>query len=280
VLFTLRAIPMQILKYWFLFLVPWRYRFLIWQFARKDVVVRYRGSWLGWGWTIVTPLAMLAIYTLVFQYVFKARWPSSKESTDFDFALNLYAGLLLFNWAAELLNRAPRLILEQPNLVTKVVFPLPVLSWAALVSASFHMVISFGIWLLAATLAGYTPRWEWLGLPFALLSLAPWLLAACWVLSSFGVFLRDLSQLVGLAISGVMFLTPIFYPIQALPIWLQSVALLNPLSGPIEALRQVVILSGEMPWVTLAWLAGSGLVACASGLWLMKRLQNGFSDVL
>jgi len=58
------------------------------------------------------------------------------------------------------------------------------------------------------------------------------------------------------------------------------VALLNPLSGPIEALRQVVILGGEMPWGTLTWLTGSGLVACASGLWLMKRLQNGFSDVL
>lgn len=272
--------PIQMLKYLFLFLVPWRYRFLIWQFARKDVVVRYRGSWLGWGWTIVTPLAMLAIYTLVFQYVFKARWPSSKESTDFDFALNLYAGLLLFNWVAELLNRAPRLILEQPNLVTKVVFPLPTLSWAALVSATFHMGISLVIWLIAATVAGYAPRWEWLGLPIALLSLVPWLLAACWVMSSLGVYFRDLSQLVGLAVSGVMFLTPIFYPIQALPIWLQPVALMNPLSGPIEALRLVVILGGEMPWVSLLWLAGTGLVASVMGLCLMKRLQNGFSDVL
>lgn len=262
------------------FLVPWRYRTLIWQFARKDVVVRYRGSWLGLGWTIVTPLAMLVIYTLVFQHVFKTRWPSAKEGNPLDFALNLYAGLLVFNWVSELLSRAPRLILEQPNLVTKVVFPLPILSWAALVTATFNMAVSLLIWLGAAIFSGYYPNAGWLSLPFILLALAPWLLALCWALSSLGVYLRDLSQLVGLGVSGLMFLTPIFYPIQALPTWLRPVVLLNPLSSPIESLRQVVIGGGAAPWESMAWTTATGFVACILCLWLLQRLQSGFADVM
>lgn len=260
--------------------LPWRFRSLIWQFARKDVLVRYRGSWLGIGWSVVTPLVMLAIYTLVFQHVFKTRWPSAGAGSNLDFALNLYAGLLVFNWVAELLNRAPRLILEQPNLVTKVVFPLPALSWAALVSASFHMAVSLGIWLLASVASGYAPHGGWLALPLVLASLVPWLLALCWILSAVGVYLRDLSQLVGLVVSALMFLTPIFYPVQALPEWIRPVTFFNPLTAPIEALRQVVIVSGDVPWGTLGLTFSTGLMACVLGLWLLQRLQSGFADVL
>lgn len=262
------------------FLLPWRFRALIWQFARKDVLVRYRGSWLGIGWSIITPLAMLAIYTLVFQHVFNTRWPSASQGNNLDFALNLYAGLLVFNWVAELLNRAPRLILEQPNLVTKVVFPLPTLSWSALVSASFHMLVSLLIWLLASLFSGYVPNAGWLALPLILGCLVPWLLALCWILSSVGVYLRDVSQLVGLVVSGLMFLTPIFYPVQALPEWLRPVTFFNPLTAPIEALRQVVIAGGDVPWGTLGMTLSSGMLACVFGLWLLQRLQSGFADVL
>jgi lipopolysaccharide transport system permease protein len=266
-------------NFWMYFL-PWRFRSLIWQFARKDVLVRYRGSWLGIGWSVITPLAMLAIYTLVFQHVFKTRWPTAGSGSNLDFALNLYAGLLVFNWVAELLNRAPRLILEQPNLVTKVVFPLPALSWASMVSASFHMVVSLLIWLVASIASGYWPHWGWLALPLILLCLVPWLLALCWALSSVGVYLRDVSQLVGLVVSALMFLTPIFYPVQALPEWLRPVTFINPLTAPIEALRQVVIAGGEVPWGALGVTLGSGMLACVLGLWLLQRLQSGFADVL
>jgi hypothetical protein len=125
-------------NYWAAYLWPWRYRNLIWQFARREVLTRHRGSWLGMGWSVLTPLVMLLIYTLVFRHVFQARWPSAAEGSNFDFALNLYAGLIVFNWTVELLARAPRLILDQPNLVTKVVFPLPVLAWSALLAAGFQ----------------------------------------------------------------------------------------------------------------------------------------------
>jgi len=142
------------------------------------------------------------------------------------------------------------------------------------------MAVSLSIWLLACILGGYYPHWGWLALPLVLACLAPWLLGLCWVLSAVGVYLRDVSQLVGLVVSALMFLTPIFYPVQALPEWLRPVTFFNPLSAPIEALREVVIAGGDVPWATLAMSLGSGLLVCIFGLWLLQRLQSGFSDVL
>jgi lipopolysaccharide transport system permease protein len=267
-------------NYWAAYLWPWRYRNLIWQFARREVLTRHRGSWLGMGWSVLTPLVMLLIYTLVFRHVFQARWPSAAEGSNFDFALNLYAGLIVFNWTVELLARAPRLILDQPNLVTKVVFPLPVLAWSALLAAGFQTFISTVLWLIACSLGGHAPGTSWMMVPVVLLSFAPWLLGMSWLLCSLGVYLRDLSQLVTLAMSGLMFLSPVFYPTQALPTWLRPVALWNPLTGPIEALRDCV-LNSVMPQ---AWLMASstvaGLLTCVLGLALMERIKGGFADVL
>lgn len=262
------------------YLWPWRWRDLIWQFARREVLARYRGSWLGLSWSVLTPLAMLLIYTLVFKHVFKARWPSAAEASNLDFALNLYAGLIVFNWTAELLSRAPRLILEQPNLVTKVVFPLPVLAWSALLAASFQALVSTLIWLIACALAGHVPGASWGLVPLVLLCFAPWLLGLSWLLSSLGVYLRDLPQMVALGLSGLMFLSPVFYPTQALPEWLQPFALWNPLSTPIEALRDCVLVGVLPQGGLLAAGAGLGLLVCVLGLALMARIQKGFADVL
>ena len=267
-------------NFWLAYLWPWRYRDLIWQFARREVLVRYRGSWLGMGWAVLTPLAMLLIYTLVFKHVFQARWPSSPGSSDLDFALNLYAGLIVFNWAAELLTRAPKLILDQPNLVTKVVFPLPVLAWASLLAAGFQALISTALWLLACWLGGHAPSAWWMLVPMVLIGFAPWLLGMSWLLSSLGVYLRDLSQLVTLAMSGLMFLSPVFYPVQALPDWLRPVAQWNPLTGPIEALRNCALHATAPDARTLVLSTAIGLLACVLGLALMQRIKDGFADVL
>jgi lipopolysaccharide transport system permease protein len=231
-------------------------------------------------WTVAQPLAMLAIYTLVFRNVFQVRWPGTASSGNLDFALNLFAGLLVFQWASELLARAPRLILEQPNLVTKVVFPLPVLAWSALLAASFQLGVSVCIWLLACIWAGHQPTLSWAGSLLALLCLLPWLLGLCWVLCSLGVYLRDLQQVMGLVLSGLIFLSPVFYPSSALPDWLQPVMALNPLSAPIEGLRGLVLHGGAAPWDAMLLTCASGIAASLLGLALMHRIRSGFADVL
>jgi lipopolysaccharide transport system permease protein len=260
-------------------LSPWSHRKLIWQFARKDIVLRYRGSLLGGAWSVVAPLVMLAIYTFVFQFVLHSRWPEGSGGT-LDYALNLYAGLLIFNWFSECLGRAPKLILEQPYLVNKVIFPLHVLGWAAAISAGTQMFVSLGIWIIACLLAGYPLTVYMVLSPLLPILLLPWLLALVWSLSSVGVFLRDLSQVLPIAITGLMFLSPVLYPIKALPSSLQKVAYLNPLSSTIEGLRSLAFSPSDLHlWsITISFVVGVALAYLA--LKLFYRLSPHFSDVL
>ena len=126
----------------------WRNRQLINASAKREVLGRYRGSALGLLWSFFNPLFMLSVYTFVFSEVFKSRWSGGSDSKT-EFALVLFAGLIMFNLFAECINRAPGLILSNVNYVKKVVFPLEILPWVALLSAMFHGLISLGVWLLA-----------------------------------------------------------------------------------------------------------------------------------
>ena len=122
--------------------LPWRHRTLIYQFAKREILGRYRGSILGLGWSFATPLLMLAVYTFVFVGVFKARWPGAESGGGGEFALQIFAGLLAFNFFSEVINRAPRLIVDQPNLVKKVVFPLEILPWVSVLSGILWVKLS------------------------------------------------------------------------------------------------------------------------------------------
>lgn len=263
----------------FEFLWPAKHVTLIWQFARREVLGKYRGSMLGMGWSLLTPLAMLTVYTLVFRHIFKARWPGVDEG-NLSFALNLFAGLIVFNWAAEFINRAPRLVVSQPNLVTKVVFPLQVLAWSALLASLFHALLASVVWLAISLLAGHQVGWSWLALPLIFMALLPVLLGLGWLLSSFGVFFRDLAELTGPVMGMLLFLTPVFFPTSALPQALQPWLHLNPLSIPIEALRAAVLLNTWPNWSHLAWLFLSGLVLSWVGGWIFARSRGGFADVI
>ncbi len=233
------------------FLWPLGQRNLIWQFARREVLGRYRGSVLGVSWSVLTPMAMLAVYTLVFRHIFKAKWPGVEDG-NMSFALNLFAGLLVFNWAAEFLSRAPRLVTEQPNLVTKVVFPLQVLPWSALLSSFFHALVSCAVWLAGCLLFGQGLHVSWLALPLVFLALMPTLLGLGWALSALGVYFKDLGEIVGLVMGMLLFLTPVFFPLSVLPDFLQVWVQLNPLAIPVEALRQLGLV-GVWPNVS-SWL--------------------------
>ena len=258
---------------------PWAHRNLIWQFARREVLGRYRGSVLGVGWTVLTPMAMLAVYTLVFRHIFKAKWPGVEDG-NLSFALNLFAGLLVFNWAAEFLSRAPRLMTDQPNLVTKVVFPLQVLPWSALLSSFFHVMVSCLVWLVGCLLFGQGVHISWLALPLVFLALVPTLLGLGWALSAMGVYFRDLSEIVGLVMGMLLFLTPVFFPLSVLPDFLQAWVQFNPLAIPIEALRDIGLMGVWPHFASLAQLFLMGVLVALFGAWLFERSRKGFADVL
>lgn len=255
------------------------HRSLLWQFVKRDVLARYRGSMLGLAWAVLTPLLMLGVYTFVFREVFKVRWQGGTQLGGLDFALQLYAGLIVFSFMAECINRAPRLVVDQATLVKKVVFPLEILAWIPPLSAFFQLLIGAAVLCFAAALAGSLAPTVLL-LPLVWLPLLPLALAAGWFLAALGVFVRDIGQIVGLAVNLLMFLSPVFYPMEVFPDRWRGWLYLNPLTILIEETRNVVLL-GRLPdplpfsvlLVTALGLAG------LAGLWF-RALRKGFADVL
>ena len=261
------------------YLFPIKHRTLIRQLVRREVLGRYRGSMLGIGWSVLTPLAMLSVYTLVFRHIFKSRWPGMEDG-NLAFALNLFAGLIVFTWAAEFINRAPRLVVEQPNLVTKVVFPLHILPWTAMLSSLFHACLATAVWLAACLATGYSVSVTWLALPLAFLALLPFMLGLGWLLAALGVYFRDIGEITGPVMSMMLFLTPVFFPISVLPAFLQGWLQLNPLTVPIESLRAIILLGQWPDWLDLLWLVVGGTGLLLVGQWVFERARRGFADVL
>ena len=258
----------------------WRNRHLIVQMTRREVVGRYKGSALGLAWSFLTPILMLAVYTFVFSVVFKARWGTDGDESKTQFALVLFVGIIVHGLFAEVLNRAPGLILSNVNYVKKVVFPLDVLPVIAIGAALFHASISLAVLLIAFALFNGYLHWTIIFVPVVLLPLVILTLGVAWIFASLGVFLRDVGQTVGIITTVMLFLAPIFYPVTALPEEVRPLIMANPLTFIIEEARGVVIL-GRMPeWTGLGiYTLAATAVAWAGFAWFQKT-RKGFADVL
>jgi lipopolysaccharide transport system permease protein len=165
-------------------------------------------------------------------------------------------------------------------LVTKVVFPLQVLPWSALMSSFFHVLVSCFVWLAGCLVFGQGIHASWLALPLVFLALAPTLLGLGWVLSSLGVYFRDLAEIVGLFMGMLLFLTPVFFPLSVLPDFLQFWVAFNPLAVPIEALRSIGLVGVWPEFAALLQLFGVGWAIALFGAWLFEKSRKGFADVL
>jgi len=257
-----------------------RYRFLLWRLAMRDVEARYRGSWLGPVWSLLTPLLMLAVYTFVFSVVFKARWGVSAEGGRADFALALFAGLTGFNLFAETVSGAPELIIKYPNFVKRVVFPLEVLPVAQFVSKLIQAGLSFAVFLLAVLLLKGALPWTLLWLPAVLLPLGLLSLGAAFFLAAVGVFVRDIHHVIGLVVQVLLFMSAVFYPVSALPAAWQRVLYVNPLVPILEDLRRISLMGLAPHWpVWLATTVATALIA-AAGLAFFMRVKSTFADVV
>lgn len=257
----------------------WRNRSLTKTLVQREVIGRYRGSVMGIMWSFFNPILMLVIYTFVFSVVFKSTWRGGTGSRA-EFALLLFPGLIVFNFFAECLNRAPSLILSNVNYVKKVVFPLEIFPLISLGSSLFHALISFIVWLIAYIILVGTPHATTLLLPLVMMPLLMLILGLSWILASIGVFLRDVSQFIGILTSILMFLSPIFYPSDSFPENYRVYLLLNPLTPAIESARDVLFW-GKIPNIGHAFLyfITSSLVAWVGFAWFQKT-RKGFADVL
>jgi len=257
----------------------WRNRSLVRASANREVLGRYRGSIMGILWSFFTPLLMLAVYTFVFGEIFKARWSAGSESRT-EFALVLFAGLIVFNLFAECVNRAPGLVLANVNYVKKVVFPLEILPWVTLGTALFHGAVSLCVWLLAHAILFGTLHATTLYLPLILAPFVLFIAGTSWMLASLGVYLRDISQFIGILTTVMMFLSPIFYPATALPESYRHLLYLNPLTPVIEQTRDVLFWGKppDFPMLAIYWIAAA-IIAWLGFAWFQKT-RKGFADVL
>ena len=257
-----------------------KHRYLYWQWLKRDVAGRYRGSLLGLLWPVLQPLTQICVFTLIFYEFMQTRWPAASSSGNaLDYGLNVFAGLAVFNYFAEVLSRAPSAILAQPNLVTKVRFPLALLPAVTVGSAMVHIAVgSVSLLLLAAVFRNIS--WAVLWLPVFLLPLILYGMGMAMLLASLGIYLRDIGQVMPALTNMLMFLTPIFYPVTAVPVYLRPWFEFNPIGWGAQALRSL-LLEATVPSLSVLWLHGAvavTLVLIAN--YLFARLQKGFADVL
>lgn len=262
----------------------WRHRHLIGQFAIREVVGRYQGSYLGILWSFITPLVMLVVYTFVFGMVFKSRWTGAGgadvQQSLAQFAVIMFVGLVSFQLFAESVGRAPTLVVSNPNFVKKVVFPLEILPVTVVIGSLFHAAIGYLLVVIAALVFFGTLPWTVVLLPVVVIPLVLTSLGVTWFLASLGAYLRDVGQVVGIALQVLMFCCPVFYSSAAIPPGFREILTLNPLTPAIESIRGC-LLFGTLPdpW-TLVWLLlGSLLVATLGRAWF-EITRKGFADVI
>ncbi|MEZ0602646.1 ABC transporter permease [Paraburkholderia sp. IW21] len=258
---------------------PFEHRYLLSELIKRDISVRYRGSLMGLLWAVVNPLLMLVVYTFFFSVVFKARWNTTGDSKG-DFALLLFCGLLVFNFLGECLNRSSSLILANSNYVKKVLFPLEVLPWVVVGSALFHAVIGFAVWFCFFIAIKGMPHPTALLLPIVLLPIVFFSVGFSWLLSSFGVYVRDIGQFVTIVTAVLPFTSPIFFPISALPKDFQIYMYLNPLTTAIGQVRDILFF-GNFPSALefSGYFLLSLIFAFLCYVWFQKTRQ-GFADVM
>jgi len=257
-----------------------RHSSLIVQMANREVIARYKGSMMGLLWSFLHPLLMLAVYTFIFSVVFKVKWGVEIGDGKPDFALILFAGLIMHTLLSEVLNTAHGLILNNINYVKKVVFPLEILSVVSVVTALFHAVVSISILLMALMIMDGHLYWTVFLFPIVIMPLVILSLGFSWVLASLGVFVRDVGQLMGIVTTVLLFLSPIFFPVSAIPEPYQIFIFLNPLTFIIEQIREVLIW-GRMPnWQGLGIYTLFATVFCwISFVWFQKT-RKWFADVI
>jgi lipopolysaccharide transport system permease protein len=257
----------------------WANRQLILQMTKREVVGRYKGSAMGLFWSFLNPVFMLVVYTFVFSVVFKARWAIGEESRT-QFAVILFAGMIVHAVFAEAVNRAPSLVVANANYVKKVVFPLEILPLVCVAAASFHALVSLVVLVLGFAAFNGFVHWTVVFLPLVFLPLLVLALGLTWMLASLGVFLRDITQLTGMLTTVLLFLSPVFFPVEALPASLRPWMQVNPLTFIIEQARAVIVW-GNMPYWPglLVYLAVATLIAWGGYVWFQKT-RKGFADVL
>jgi lipopolysaccharide transport system permease protein len=260
-------------------LVIVRWRTALWQFLVRAVTRRYRASVFGVLWVLMVPMATLGIYAFVFGSVLHSRWDTA-GSAEVPFSLNLFAGLLVFWLMADSAGQSLVAVVQHANLVKKALFPLEILPVVVVGETLFHTAINALILLVAMPILGAGIPPTAMLLPLVLAPLAILMLGATWFLSALGVYFRDLGQIIGLVMTGALFLSPVFYDTGRLSPGLRSMIDLNPITVIVGQTRRVMLQGVAPDWEALALYLALAWMVAALGLAFFRRARRTFADVL
>jgi lipopolysaccharide transport system permease protein len=258
----------------------WRHGNLIKQLTRREIFMRYKGSFLGFAWAFIHPLMMLTVYTFIFSVIFQAKWGVTSDEGRLGFALALFTGILTFNIVGEVANASPHLIIHHPNYVKKVIFPLEILPVVHLLSTLAHALLGMGILTLGFAFTSYRLNGTLLMLPLVWLPVIFTSLGLGYFLSSLGVFIRDLGPSVGVLVNMLLFLSPIFFPISSVPESLKIYCQMNPIAIFVEDARRVVLWGQYPDWPWFFAGAGFSLILFVLGFIWFMRSKSAFADVM
>ena len=261
----------------------WALRGTIHRFYIREMQKQYANASLGIGVAVVQSLALLAVYVFVFSYIFQIRWPSGPDAAhggSANFALVLFAGLIVFTLLADAISAATGIIASNAKLVTKVVFPVEILPIVVVMRVATVASINLAVLLLGLLLStGRLP----LTVPFGLLVIAAFAmfsLGVTYVIAAISPFFRDMSHLVGVVLRLLLYATPVFYTIDRVGPRLRSWLLLNPLTWAVESTRMLMTQSHWPPASYLLGIVAVSLLTLYAGLLFFMKLRNGFRDVL
>ena len=258
----------------------YRHRDLLWQFTLRDIQLRHRGSFLGMLWAVLTPLLMMGLYYFVFGLIFGRNYGVLEHESEIEFALGLFLSLNLYQFMAEVLMVAPVVIVNRPNLVKKVVFPLNIIPAATLGAALFHLLISLVLFLVGLAVVGDGLHVRHLWFPVILLPLLFLTMGLSWLLASLGVFLRDISHIMQVVTTVILYASAVFYSASMVPEEIWKFLKFNPLIHIIELSRNVLLWNLSIDFNHLVYLYGLGLISLFLGYGVFQKLKPTFADVL
>lgn len=256
----------------------WAYRGFILGNVKREFQLRYRNSLLGAAWTVLNPLAMIVVYTVIFSQIMRAKLPGVDNS--FGYSIYLCAGILTWGLFAEITNRSQNIFLENANLLKKLSFPRLCLPVTVVATALLNFFIIFGLFLIFLVVSGNFPGVALLALIPVLAIQIAFSVGLGMVLGVLNVFFRDVGQLFGVVLQFWFWMTPIVYPATILPERIQQVLALNPMTGLMSA-YQTILVRGELPnWHALWPVAVLALLLCIWGLRLFRKHAGEMVDEL
>ncbi len=257
----------------------WRNRELLAGLVRRDIQARFRDTVFGIFWAVAAPLVKLAVYTAIFGALIQPRW-QNQVSDPHVIAFAYFSGLVLVEFLIECLSASANLMRDNTVYIKRIVFPVEILPWVALGYAAFRVFVGMALVLVAYIAMIGLPPIDLLIVPplFGVLALTA--LGMMWILSALAAYVRDVGHVVTAFLPLLMFVSPVFFPLSAVPQPFATLLLINPLTFPLEQMRAALFGAGFHAWPALAVYAIVAIVTASLGYRFFMKVRPGFADVL